>query len=99
MVNKTTTSKEIEYRPILDTGLRDFSEYLSNCQWAPMEVLCVDQIVETIDTVTNSGLNLFLPLKKKKIKSNSQPWFSRELDNMKRLKSAEYKKGGEVFKI
>ena len=98
LTNQSTSSKEIEYRPILESGIRDFSEYLSNCQWSPMEALFVDNIVETIDTVVNNGLDTFLPLKKKKIKNNSQPWFSRELENMKRLKSAEYKKEGRSLK-
>ena len=98
LVNKSTSSKEIEYRPILDSGIRDFSEYLNNCQWAPMQAMGVDKIVETIDKVINNGLDIFLPLKKKKVKNNSQMWFSRELENMKRLKSDEYKKEGRSLK-
>ena len=98
VVVQSISNKEIEYRPILDSGIRDFSEYLNSCQWAPMEALCVDAIVETMDTVINNGLDIFLPVKKKKIKSSSQPWFSRELDKMRRLKASEYKKEGRSLK-
>ena len=74
LVIKSTTNKEVEYRPILDSGIRDFSEYLYNCQWAPMEALCVDKIVETMDTVINNGLEVFFPVKTR----SSRPMAARE---------------------
>ena len=86
-------SREVQVRPIKQSGVDLFSFWIRNQNWS--EVLSAETVDEKSEILQNlllSKCNEFLPLKKRKISSDDQPFCTEEMKRIKRLKTREFHK-------
>ena len=84
------------YRPLPNSGLQKFSQWISGEGWEHIMGGHVDPSVQVseFEKVVNDKLNTFCPLKTVKLSSQDKPWINWELKRLHRLKSREYIKRG-----
>ena len=93
--------KNVEFRPFSDDGYCAMSEVLDTWDWGYLK-----NIQSANDQMTSFQENLFMifdkcfPKKKRKIFSETEPWFNEKLVKLKRKKGREYSKyrNSEKFK-
>ena len=86
-------SREVQVRPIKQSGVDLFSFWIRNQNWS--EVLSAETVDEKSEILQNlllSKCNEFLPLKKRKISSDDQPFCTEEMKRIKRSKTREFHK-------
>ena len=87
------TYREIVYRPITESGMQKLHEWFQGNNWDNiLDTNCVNTKAELLHTMILEKTELFLPLKKRKIAIDDQPWYTNELKVLKRKKNREYKK-------
>ena len=93
------TTREILVRPMKQSGIDLFGSWLKSQDW--IEVLkaeTVDEKSEILQKMLLEKLDQFLPLKKRKVCSDDQPFCTEEMKRLKRLKSREFHKNRKSIK-
>ena len=92
-------TREIEVRPMKQSGIDLFGHWLNNQTWKKvLEAENVDEKTEVFQNMLLEKLEEFLPLKKRKVCSNDQPFCTDEIKRLKRLKSREFHKNRKSLK-
>ena len=91
--------KIVKYRPITDSSLRTFGEWITSENWN-----CIDdnssptEQAHQLENILFSKLNEICPEKSMKIGDQDKPFITAELKSLHRKKSREYCKRGKSNK-
>ena len=89
----------IKYRPLPESGLRKFGEWIVNEGWDGLndEMTPTEQAV-AFEQLVNAKLDQFCPQKEMKLSSKDKPFINAELKWMDRKRNREYVKRGKTEK-
>ena len=86
-------TREIQVRPFKQSGINLFSYWIKSQNWTEvLEAESVDKKAEILQSMLLSKCNEFLPMKKRMISSDDQPFCTEEMKRLKRLKTREFNK-------
>ena len=93
------TTRMITVRPMKQSGIDLFGQWLNNQTWEEvLKAETVDEKAELLQTILMEKVDEFLPLKKRKISSDDQPFYTEEMKRLKRLKGREFHKNRRSLK-
>ena len=93
------TTRMITVRPMKQSGIDLFGQWLNNQTWEEvLKAETVDEKAELLQTILMEKVDEFLPLKKRKISSDDQPFCTEEMKRLKRLKGREFHKNRRSLK-
>ena len=92
-------TREVEVRPLTQTGLDMFGVWIKNQNWNEViDTKTCDEKAEVFQNMLLKKLNEFLPLKKRKISSDDQPFCNEKMKRLKRIKNREFQKNRKSLK-
>ena len=87
------------YRPLPDSRLRDFGQWLTKHEWAQLSSdLSATEQTSLFENILKDNLDRICPQKTVKIGSQDKAWINTELKKIHRRKSREYIKRGKSQK-
>ena len=95
VVNNTTTrtNREITVRPMKESGVNKFSEWLKGKSWDFLtKIESAHEMADTFEETLKKKIDEVLPTKKVKVASDDKPWYTSKLDKLNRKKQREYNK-------
>ena len=93
------TMREIEVRPLKQSGILLFEDWLKAQTWNEvLQAKSVDSKAEIFQNMLLNKINEIFPKVKRKISSDDQPFFTEKLKRLKRKKSREYNKNRTSLK-
>ena len=91
--------KIIKYRPLPDSSIRRFGEWIVNEGWQSVEDgMSPSEQVSVFEKLVQDKLDEFCPEKELKLSSQDKAFITSELKKLKRQKSREYTKRGKTVK-
>ena len=91
--------KTIKYRPLPDSSIRKFGEWLVTEGWEQLrEDMSPTEHATIFEKILKDKLDLFCPEKTMRISSQDLPWINAELKAIARRKGREYNKRGKTQK-
>ena len=91
--------REIQVRPLKQSGIDLLSYWMKNQNWKiVLDAKTVNEKSEILQDMLLSKVNEYLPLKKRIISSDDQPFCTEEIKRLKRQKAREFKKNRRSIK-
>ena len=93
------TTREVEVRPLKQSGILLFEEWLNKQTWEEVSnAKTVDEKSEILQNMLLNKVDEYLPIVKRKISSDDQPFCTEKMKRLKRKKSREYRKHRKSLK-
>ena len=90
---KTRNQKIITFRPLTESGLVNFGNWISAQNWESItNAVTAHEKADLLQNMLMEKINLYLPEKTHKVSSDDQPWFSQKLKKLNRKLKREYSK-------
>ena len=97
--NPARTRKEVEFRPIRQSGIDLFHKWINEQTWTEIyEAQTVDEKTEIFQNMLMAEVERFFPKVKKHVTSDDQPFCNEKIKKLKRSKAREYRKSGKSKK-
>ena len=92
--------KMIKYRPLPESGKMMFGEWIVKASWSDIQdcSLSPSQKAQMLDTILTEKLDLYCPVKVKRLSSHDKPFITPEIKNIDRRRNREYAKRGKTLK-
>ena len=89
--NPARTTKEVKFRPLPESGIRDMGKWLVSYNWdSVINAETAHKKAEILQTILLEKLDFYLPEKIVKFTSEDQVWITPEIKEISRKKSREF---------
>ena len=89
--NSARTTKEVKFRPLPESGIRDMGKWLVSYNWdSVINAETAHKKAEILQTILLEKLDFYLPEKIVKFTSEDQVWITPEIKEISRKKSREF---------